>query len=586
MRRVALGAAVLVLLTACAGVPHSGVRTVATDPQSAADAFVHMRAPGREPGLSPRAVVTRFLAASGGFDEGFATAREFLTPAADGRWTPGAGELVFDTLTAVEGDPAAEDQVFTGKVVAVVSPDGHYRTVEDPQPATLTFHLVSSGTGASPTWSIDGLVSEGGGVPVGLGSGVLLDRLGVSHSMAPLDLWWPNRSLTALVPEPVLLPRGVGDLATVLTDRLAGEPGPALRRAVLPAVPPGVRVEIRPAGTGAVSVVPSGDGVLSEVRRRAMQAAYVRTLTQDSLGIDKVLLGPGVTDITDSPASFDGGTSAPLRTLLAVDEADRAVEVDVPQQPDSAPTPVAALAGEAVRHPTRSRTGGGDRYAALSSDGRRLLVTDDTGTPQVVLTGRRAVLSAPSIDASGTTWTLDRTTGTLYAYARGEAAARPVPLPSLPAGWSVVNAEPSPDGARVALVLQQQRGKASSSQLVVAAVEPQQPVEGGAALRLGDTSPFATSALSGSVLDLDWADPAVLSVLVSATTGSTLLQVPVGQLVKQPGPLVLATAVQVAVPSTSQTKLPVVYQDAKGTLLQGSAGRRLGSKLHDPSYAG
>ena len=51
-----------------------------------------MRAPGPDPGLSPRAVVNRFLAASTGFDESFATARQFLTPSARGQWAPDAGE--------------------------------------------------------------------------------------------------------------------------------------------------------------------------------------------------------------------------------------------------------------------------------------------------------------------------------------------------------------------------------------------------------------------------------------------------------------------------------------------------------------
>ena len=102
------------------------------------------------------------------------------------------------------------------------------------------------------------------------------------------------------------------------------------------------------------------------------------------------------------PRPFDSGTAAPLSTLLAVDQGNHAVEVEVPQQP-AAITPVAALVDVPLSHPTRSRTGGGLRFAALSPDGHRLLVTDDNSRAQVVLTGRRTILTPPSIDATGTT---------------------------------------------------------------------------------------------------------------------------------------------------------------------------------------
>ena len=113
--------------------------------------------------------------------------------------------------------------------------------------------------------------------------------------------------------------------------------------------------------------------------------------------------------------------------------------------------------------------------------------------------------------------------------------------------------------------------------MLAAPVEPQQPVEGGAAVRLGEAEPLSCRTPAGAVLDIDWSDPVLVSLLVSLPTGPALVELAPGRLIKDPDSRSLPNARQVAVPSTSQSSLPVVYQDTKTlpTLLQVS-GRRLG----------
>ena len=77
-RRPLLALLACLLLAACSGVPTSGVATVPERPFRAADAYVHVRAPGPEPDLTPLGVLNRFLVASGGFDSALARVRDGL----------------------------------------------------------------------------------------------------------------------------------------------------------------------------------------------------------------------------------------------------------------------------------------------------------------------------------------------------------------------------------------------------------------------------------------------------------------------------------------------------------------------------
>lgn len=609
-RRHAWGARLLALvvafsLSACTGVPSEGTRTVRALPQDPSDAFVHTRTPGPEAGLPPRGVVNRFLSASSEFDDRLRTAGDFLTDTARRTWAGSSGKvprvLVFDTLTPLNASSGLEDreQIFEGNLVADVRPDGRYVPLSGRVELIFTLQNTAAGTEAQ-SWRISNLdVGKSPGLPIDLGTAVFLTRAQVAQAMAAVWLWWPSLSLTTLVPEPVLLARGVGDLAGLLVSRLAGGPGPELRGAVLPTAPVGVDLSVASASAGVVAINSGGTESLPDAEGRGLRASLNRTLRQPGLGVDQVVLDGR--SLAGSDDLYDADTRGAVDSVAAVDSKGRAILLPfLPLAKGVAPRPVAELARFRVRHPVRQLAGHGvpDRWAALSEDRRRLIVAQGQETARTLLAvPQGSELTAPSFDDTGAVWTADAITGQVYVAETATGLAKAVTLPTsgLPAGSVITRVEPSPDGARVALV---PHVKGEADTVVVAAVHVTQ-TPGGGNVTLGPAQPLAAAALpydkaslkeNRVVTDIDWSDFLSVSLLLGRAVASSTpnwQRMGLGQIAVATTPTPLSGADQIAVPPLELTKQPVIYQKQVGKvpgLFLQSSGKLLRAGVHDPSY--
>ena len=590
----------LVVVAACAGVPSHGGQDVAPTPVDAAETFVHVRVPAPSKGLDARAVVDRFLAASAEFDEKFATARKYLTPAASDAWQPSAGITVVDRLAPAGTDRTASVQVLQGRIVGRVDAEGRYVERGVPQPVQVRVQLQRQGgargdlrVSSVTAVPVGGGTGRAGSLQVALADGILLDQATVATVLAQLDLQWLNADSTQLIPEPLLLPRGTGDLAQLLVRRLAAGPSGWLAGTVRTAMPAGVQPQVT-VHAGAATVALPGIASLSGPPRAALAAQVAATLLQSDLGVDQVTLAGsaagGGDDITTAAAPF---TPAParLQQLLATDDAGRVW--DVPPSARGARLPWVALSGSGFRHPTTTP-------GNVSPSASAALRTDRRGVPGLVVaragrvarvvyrTASRSGLAPPSFDTTGVLWSADLARGVVLAVPRDArlrtvkvdlaAAARILGVGSV----ALTGVEPAPDGARLALVLTSGSDATRQDWTVVAPV-----VAGsGGELSLGTLQPLSPAATQGSrVLGVDWAQGDGPTVLLAKDNGTVVQQLLLGRV--QPGatqPAGLAS--QIAVSGGASPIIVIGSRGPDGGTLQLSRVQQppFRTGLRDPDF--
>jgi hypothetical protein len=198
MRRAALavGAAVLALLTGCAGVP-SGSQVVSGrvgDHEAPIDdPYVRIIPVGPEPNMDPATIVTAFRTSSASFDGSngeHQVARQYLD--CGSCWRPGVAAIVYQELTAsapeINGDHASVD--LKGTQLGRIGSDGQY--LADPRGIDLTMHLRRN---AQKQWRITDPPQE-----------LLLSRDDVNRAFRTMDLYFFARDAQVLVPNPVFIP--------------------------------------------------------------------------------------------------------------------------------------------------------------------------------------------------------------------------------------------------------------------------------------------------------------------------------------------------------------------------------------------
>lgn len=90
--------AALLALAGCAGIPSNGpVQQVGPSTTSQTTGGVGIDPQPPEPGANPELIVAGFLAAMSTFESDFASARLYLTPAAQKMWNPGAGTTIYQS---------------------------------------------------------------------------------------------------------------------------------------------------------------------------------------------------------------------------------------------------------------------------------------------------------------------------------------------------------------------------------------------------------------------------------------------------------------------------------------------------------
>lgn len=569
---------VLVLLVAvlagCSSIPSSGPVHEGRDLQLERGDSA-LRVIGQPPvkGASPQDVVRGFLQASADFVNDHATARLYLAPAVRQRWQPSTGTAVYDrsaAATSSEG-PFSLDVARDGTVnlsaaeVARMDAEGHYARSAPGTTLRRTFRM----TKVDGEWRISALAD-----------GLVLTRGDIQETYRQVNLYFLAPSRTVLVPDTVFLPAEPG-LSTTLVNRLLRGPSRSLRGVVTTAFPQGTSLSVSSVpvrdGVARVSLDPSALDADPDSRER-MSAQLVWTLKQlpeiqavrvTANGESLAVRGVPEDQPRDAWSAYDpaGLTQGSIAYVVRHGRVGRVV--------DGKFTPVAGPAGdgrEPVQRPGVSLDAA--QLAAISPDGRTLLLGRLLDEGPLTARFRGGDLSAPSWDPAGNIWVADRSDGRLWLVPPGRGKPVQVEVPRLEAG-RITTVRVARDGTRVALVA----GAGSQAHLYVGSVvhEPQE--------RVGITGVYGLLPELHAVRDIAWGDATTLAVL--------------GRLGDQPSsPLFTDTDGYNVTPIEQLPNLatlaaapgprPLLAADASGTLQQYTVGRgwvKLGDGT-DPTYPG
>lgn len=470
------------LLSGCAQIPTGGpVRSGRGVGYNEQDSYVRALPAPPRPGAPPAEIVKGFLEASASFEDGYAVARQFLTPSASQGWDPGTGITVYAADSFMALTLQHNNQVtFDAHSVASINDQGVY----NPAPPQATVHATFTLARVGGQWRISNLPD-----------GVYLTDIDVSRAYLSVDVYFLDPTGQVLVPDPIFLPRTLG-MSTALVKRLLSGPSGWLRPAVTTAFPVGTAVAGSVPVVNGVAEVDLTEAALSASpkNREALSAQLVWTLSQlGDVQAVRITVGGAPFSVSGAPAvqpvdSWRGFDPAALPSD-AVGYAVRGGRLGSLSNGQFSPLKGPAGAGRLplVDPAIDPRA---QRLALLSSDRSKLLVGPIGGTPTEALHGTS--LSAPSWDNSSQVWVSDsKADGTSTVWqVRANGAAMRVSLPKLGA-QTITAVRVSRDGTRVALVTQ----VAGVARLYVGAV----------AAGVGPSEP-------PQIVGLRWLDPALTTI--------------------------------------------------------------------------
>lgn len=514
MRRVRTAVAagmLLLLLTACTGLPTSGPVQPGNRVNEAVDApNIDVVPDGPQPGAAPEQIVSGFLGAGSGPSDGWAVARQFLTPEFAPQWQPEDG-VTIDRLsersqpvsptplpTPLGDDVATVDLVQRVTAEALVNPEGEYIHVEGNQVA-LEFQL----TRHEGEWRIshapDGVVLYE----------ELFPRVFEQASVMYFDPGWEY-----LVPDVRWFP--APSIATRIAQELVdGPPSDWLASAVSSAFPENVTL-----ARSAVPVVDRTAQVelseealtLDTVILDRMQTQLERSLL--SVGIPGVEMTVETSPIGAEALAVRETTVAPRPMVGLADGEFGLLSVDALEPLPGLSEAIGATSAVAVSvDPDRTSA------AVLTAEGAVVRASAD-GELQELDTSRPGLV-APSIDSAGAVWSVPQNDPDAFLAFPSDADG-PV---SITAPWGAASEltafQVSRDGTRMAALVAVDR----RTEVWVAGIVREAD---GVPTALGE--PLVLSSTSASTgLDIAWLDDVNLGALLRTAEGTTtLLKQPVG----------------------------------------------------------
>ncbi len=527
---VVVGAAAL---SGCAQIPtggpvHSG-RGVGYHEQ---DSYVRALPAPPRPGAPPQEIVKGFLDASASFEDGYAVARQFLTPSASQGWDPGTGVTVYAVDPFMALTLQHNDQVtFDAHHVATISDQGVY----DPAPPQASVRATFTLARVGGQWRISNLPD-----------GVYLTDIDVSRAYLSVDVYFLDPTGQVLVPDTIFLPRTLG-MSTALVKRLLSGPSAWLRPAVTTAFPVGTALAGSVPVVNGLAEVDLTQAALSATpkSRDALSAQLVWTLSQlGDVRAVRITVGGAPFSVSGAPViqpvdswrGFDPSALPSDAVGYAVREGRLGSLSNGQFSALSGPAGAGLITLVDPAVDPRAQ-----RLAVLSARRTRLLVGPIGGSLSEVLHG--SALSAPSWDDSSVVWVTDTSPAgrSTVWQVRADGKAMRVPVPRL-GGQSIVSARISRDGTRIALVTT----VAGVARLYVGAVAPGAGLsEPPQILSLRRLDPALTS-----IKQVTWAAADQLAVLGAVGTGPDSVYIVGldGQLVVdepgQPGTVAVAAAPQ------------------------------------------
>ena len=278
------------LLSGCAQIPTGGpVRSGRGVGYNEQDSYVRALPAPPRPGAPPAEIVKGFLEASASFEDGYAVARQLLTPSASQGWDPGAGITVYAADSFMALTLQRNDQVtFDAHSVASINGQGVY----DPAPPQATVHATFTLARVGGQWRISNLPD-----------GVYLTDIDVSRATCRWT-YFLDPTGQVLVPDPIFLPRTLG-MSTALVKRLLSGPSGWLRPAVTTAFQVGTAVAGSVPVVNGVAEVDLTEAALSASpkNREALSAQLVWTLSQlGDVQAVRITVGGAPFSVSGAPA--------------------------------------------------------------------------------------------------------------------------------------------------------------------------------------------------------------------------------------------------------------------------------------------
>ncbi len=495
------------LLAGCVTVPTSGHVQAVNVTQGGTGGGQYYLQPIPVPprhGWTPQQIVSGFLAANASFASGHAVAREYLLPAASGRWHPGWAVTVFgqspSIVTPVRGSPypgrtAATTVVeVSGPVLGTVSGTGQYAISSQGQSAAQEKFVLMRQDGE---WRISSLPSV-----------VLLTEADFLHVYQPRNIYFFDPAMQVLLPDPVYVPQEAtpADLVTQLLQVLLAKPSGWLLNAAQTAFPPGTRL-VNVSLDGGIAIVNLSGPVASASGQalRQMSAQLLWTLagsSSDEPSIQSVELEVNGTPWTlpgsGSPVQQIGSYSSyvpsaaahasfyyadsrgAVRSLSGTVQANAPQGASAPGQAGTGQIPLTQVAISPNGHYVAGLGPGGALYTG-SLTGSARLAQRATGT-----------FTSLSWDTHDNLWA----TGNGQVWLVPGRSGAPVEVATmLPSGKRVTALRVAPDGVRCAMLVTGSGG----SQLMLAAI-----VHSGSQAFVGPAVPI--SSQNGNFTALTWYD--------------------------------------------------------------------------------
>ncbi len=492
-------------LAGCTTLPESGTihRQAADRPSRPQDA-PYFNPPGPAKDGSPSAIVSGFLVAMQANPLSTSVARKFLSERARGTWKPNRGTIVYDAFTVRPTRTGATVRLADTRRLDA---RGGWRGGSPGRAESLEIDLVSEGG----QWRIDNPINA-----------LVVPTSFFDRAFARFNLYFFDQTGSALLPDPVFIPRGEQTATNLVRGLLAG-PGRRLDEISRSALPTRTALDLSVVVTeSGVAEVPLSRELLqappSELSRAVDQLAW--TLRQVP-GIQRVritvagapvpLAGGRIDAPVTSGSEFDaGGTSDAelwgLRGGRVVDLSSTAAA--------SATTVDGAFGKTGYSMRSFAVSESPRRIAAVSGNGTTVFVspaeggTDSTSVSRPV-TGATDVLR-PSYDMFGDLWLIDRTAkGARVLLVSGEEV-RPVQIPGV-TGTEVAAFSMARDGSRLAVAY---AGNPAPAVRVIDILRTDEGTVSGA----GRSQVFAPGvADTARLVDIGWRDPATLAVLSRAT---------------------------------------------------------------------
>ncbi|GAA1435438.1 LpqB family beta-propeller domain-containing protein [Microlunatus lacustris] len=503
---------VLVLgsLAGCVNIPTSGPVEQVEGQQPACQSCVNVEVAPPAAGDTAAQVVEGFLRANANYQPGYAVAKQFLTEAAAASWSIDQGVTIYRGRTIQTADDAVQ---LTGTVVGALDAKHTFRTLRED--LKFPFQLERE----NGQWRIANQLS-----------GLFVRDSSFDTLFRSYDLYFVGTSGT-LVPQPIYLPdlRAPGNIASALVTSLLAGPPDWIAPAVSTAVPAKTTLSADSVTiTNGVVQVPLSESVQQiPDQQRAQLAAQLGYTLQQVTGVRKFQL------LVDNqafrvPQSEGDDLAVTLETLspelnpvplvpaeqLYLARSDDQALLRVNANVDAATPERFPGALGAGRHAISSlAVSVSGTEVALVTDGRTVLRRTPSTTTDLttVLDGVTGLLR-PQFSRTGELFAVADQGGRQWMWVAGSGGIVRMPAPELPGGGRVVAFRVSPDGARMALVVESgQRTRLAIARIVRSG---QISVE---VYRVLDTgSPLTDSTVQAS-RDLVWTSATELLVLAAGT---------------------------------------------------------------------